>query len=179
MVSKKAVFDYADQDRIRDACETDKERVIVMLMLNFGMHPKNVVNLGPSHLDDGWLHYARAKNARPMDFLIPKDMLVPLRNFLKRHPRSERRYNQIVHEIGSRIGMPELSPMSLRHTTCINVYREKGCDIYFTAMWMGCTREIVSKNYMMLSQWEDALSPRKRTEYEDEIQTRQRAKERG
>jgi len=44
---------------------------------------------------------------------------------------------------------------------------------------MGCTREIVAKNYMMLSQWEDALSPRKRAEYENEIKKRQRAKERG
>jgi len=180
MVTKKAVFDYKDQERIREACDTDRERVILMLMLDFGMHPKNLTELRPTHLDDGWLHYARAKNKRPMDFLIHPDMIEALKDFLKKPKRKERTYNLLVHEIGDRIGMPELSPMSLRKTTCINILRLYD-DIDFAATWMGCTRETVRHHYMMLKQWEAFLSAKQRTAYEKEIKKKQldRAKERG
>lgn len=161
MTTKQAIIDPRNQERLRKACRTDRERVLVWLMMDLGMHPHNVTTLGNGNLSlfmgDTWIHYKRAKNSEPMKALVPKDLREPLTAFIRAKKVTTRQYNNIIHKIGKRIRAPDLSPMSLRKTCGINELREfhdHTDRLRLVARRMGCTIDTVTQFYLELHEWE-------------------------
>lgn len=67
----------------------------------------------------------------------------------------------MVKRVGSRIGHPEYSPMTLRHTFAIQELRRMGKmkpqppdPLALLAQKMGCTKAVAQQNYLDLEQWE-------------------------
>jgi integrase len=160
---KQAIFDKAVQQRLLDACEGDKEYVVTWMFLNTGIHPKNLGELKIENLSGQTLAWKRAKNARPRREMLPEELCTRLTRFLRwrGRPKSRVAYFQIIKRVGDRAGIPNVSPMTLRHTFCINLLREYGAHpqtIDFVAKRMGCSRDVVIQNYIDLGQWEQ-LNP--------------------
>ena len=159
MPSKLAIFDPVAVQSIRDAAQTLTERVVVGLMLETGIHPKDLIGLDSLNLTDGWLQWKRAKNSRPRRELLPSDLAKDLERWLryKGRPRSRVQIWRIVKSIGDRVGIPGLCPMSLRHTFCIMLLRQYHGHpdrMLLTAHRMGCSIEVVAQSYLDLYQWE-------------------------
>jgi len=161
MTTKHAIIDPRNQERLRKACRTDRERVLVWLMMDLGMHPHNITMLGLHNMSvfmgDAYLHYQRAKNSESMKSLVPKELREPLLVFIRAKKVSTRQYNNIIHKIGKRIRAPDLSPMSLRKTCGINELREYHAHtdrLRLVAKRMGCTINTVTQFYLDLHEWE-------------------------
>ncbi len=159
----RAVFDIENQELIRRACDNDTERVLIYLMMDLGLHPDNVRKLTRNNLLEGIegmsMQYRRSKNAQPMSSLIPKEIAEALRAFVKKRKKrsATRNYNRIVHKVGARVGIPEISPRWLRKTCCINElrkFRDQPDRMDLVATRMGCRRETVARYYLELDQWE-------------------------
>jgi len=155
---KEAIFDEKIQMSLLEACETDKEYIIVWMFINTGIHSKDLGGLKVKNIDGHNILWRRAKNKKPRREMLPDDIMDRLIKFLnnKRRPKSRTSYLLIVQEIGDRIGLDHLSPMSLRHTFCINLLQEYGNHpqcIDFVAKRMGCSRDVVVQNYIDLHQW--------------------------
>ena len=161
---KKAIFDYKDQEKLLNSCESDKEYIILWLFLNTGMHPKDLGELTLKNIkNEEDISWKRAKNDKPRRETLPEDVMEKLKVFLKikRRPKSRVAYYYIVRDVGARAKLKSIkgtiSPMTLRHTLCINLLREYGDHpqaIDFVAKRMGCSREVVIQNYLDLQQWE-------------------------
>ena len=158
---KKAIFDYKDQEKLLKVCRSDTEFIVIWMFLNTGIHPKDLGKLTMKNIkDDEDISWKRVKNKKPRRETLPNDIMEKLKSFLrnKRRPKSRIAHYYIVRDVGRRIGFKGIiSPMSLRHTFCINLLREYGTHpqaIDFVAKRMGCSRETVIQNYIDLQQWE-------------------------
>lgn len=161
MVTKKAIIDPKRQERFKKACKTDRERILVWLMMDLGMHSQNVSKLSSKNISESggdlWLDYQRAKNAMQMSAIVPKEIGPTLVQFVNGKKLCLRQYNNIIHKIGRRIRAPETSPMSLRKTCGINELREFRIHpdrLTLVARRMGCTVGTVTQYYLDLHEWE-------------------------
>lgn len=156
--TKAAIFDPAKQAALLTACVEEEEWCTVWIILNTGMHPKNLVRLGPSNVDvksgEWFLQYQRVKNDKARRYMLPPDVGERLRVFVAKRKRvqSTKGVWGIVKRVGARVGMPDVSPLSLRHTFCINLLREHD-DIHLVAQEMGCSVQVVMRNYADLHAW--------------------------
>lgn len=163
MVQKLAIFDQKEQAALLGVCETDNEFVPVWLMLRCGMHPSDVTKAKDKLTFQGnFMLWHRAKNQKPRREVIPENVLPRIQSWLKKGRKLTREgYFGLVQRLGSRVGHPEYSPMTLRHTFCLECLRQYMKQrppppdfISLVAMRMGCGREVVMQNYIDLSQWE-------------------------
>lgn len=162
-MQKLAIFDEQEQNALLGACqESDTEFIPIWLMLRCGMHPHDVSQAREKFRFNGqFLEWKRAKNSKPRREIIPKDIRPRLENWLKHSKKLTRvGYNQLVHRIAARIGHPEYSPLSLRHTFGLQELRgfmkQKPPPpdfIALVAQKMGCKRETVMQFYIDLTQW--------------------------
>lgn len=176
MVQKLAIFDPTEQAALLGACESDAEYIPIFLMSRFGMHPSDVSTAQDKFRFNGqFLEWRRAKNSRLRRELVPEDILPRLQKWLKQGRKLSRvGYNQLVHRVGTRVGHPEYSPLTLRHTFCLEelrrFMRQKPPPpdfIALVAQKMGCTREVVMQNYIDLMQWE-GLGGQQEEVYDDD-----------
>ena len=158
---KKAIFDYKDQKKLLKASRSDTEFIVIWMFLNTGIHPKDLGKLTMKDIkDDDDVSWKRVKNKKPRRETLPCDVMDKLKRFLKnkRRPKSRIAYYYIVRDAGERASLKGIiSPMSLRHTLCVNLLREYDNHpqaIDFVAKRMGCSREVVIQNYIDLKQWE-------------------------
>lgn len=161
--SKRAIFNPKIEEQILEAADPITERPAIYLMLKFGMHPQNVANLSPSNLlkdEQGyWLQYKRVKNENPRRELLSNEVGELLEKFLSRksRPGTRQAYWDMVQRVGEKAGYKAISPMTLRHTACINflrLYSEHHERMDLVAKRMGCTRAVVLQNYLDLDTWE-------------------------
>ncbi len=155
-VQKLAVFDEKQQEQILGACSAT-EYVPVWLMMRLGCHSHDLVHREKFEYDGQWLRWKRCKTGRPRQFPIPLEVAPKLVEWLTRGRRLTRDgYCKMVHRIGARVGMSDLSPMSLRHTFGINAMRRfkgRGDAIQLVASMMGCSERILVRNYLDFEQW--------------------------
>ena len=163
MTQKIAIFDETEQAALLGVCESDQEYVPMWLMMRCGMHPSDVSRAKEKLRFNGdFIEWKRAKNSKPRREIVPKDVRPRLEKWLTKGRHITRvGYNLLVSRIGERIGHSEYSPMTLRHTFCLQQLRYfMGMDppppdfIGLVATKMGCTREVVYQNYLDLAQWE-------------------------
>ena len=163
MVQKLAIFDQKEQAALLGACESDNEFVPIWLMLRCGVHPSDVSKAREKLRFNGqFIEWKRAKNSKPRREIVP-DYVRPRLEAWLRHGKKLTRvgYYQLVQRIGRRVGHPEYSPLSLRHTFCLEELRRLMRQsppppdfIALVSQKMGCTREVVQQNYIDLTQWE-------------------------
>lgn len=179
MTLKLAIFDPKEQAALLGACESDSEFVPIWLMLRCGMHPSDISKAAEKFRFNGqFLEWRRAKNSKQRRELVPEDILPRLQRWLKQSRKLGRvGYNQLVHRIGTRVAHPEYSPLTLRHTFCLEELRRfmrmrppPPDFIALVAQKMGCTREVVMQNYIDLVQWESLGGQQDRNHgvYDDE-----------
>lgn len=159
MTRKIAIFEACDQDALLQACESDNEFVPIWLMMRCGMHPSDVSDAKDKITINGqFIEYKRAKNAKSRRELVPENILPRLVKWLKVGRRLTREgYFYLVARVGNRVDHPEYSPMTLRHTFCIQQLREYADNpdpIRLVSIKMGCSEDIVAQNYLDLNQWE-------------------------
>ena len=163
MTQKIAIFDRSDQMALLGACESDQEYVPIWLMMRCGMHPSDVSRANEKVRFNGeFIEWKRAKNSKSRREIVPPVVRPRLEKWLKNGRKLTRiAYNLLVKRVGERIDHPEYSPMTLRHTFCIEQLRHfSSMDkpppdfIGLVAIKMGCTREVVYQNYIDLEQWE-------------------------
>jgi len=160
---KIAIFNQSDQMALLGACQSDHEYIPIWLMMRCGMHPSDVSRAKDNITFSGdFMEYRRAKNQKPMRIMIPKDLKPRLEKWLKSGRKISREgYFHLVRRVGIRINHPECTPMSLRHTFCIEelrrymkMLRPPPDYMFLLAKRMGCGVEIVRQNYIDLEQWE-------------------------
>jgi hypothetical protein len=164
MGRKLAIFDEREQAALLGACgESDGEFIPIWLMLRCGMHPSDVSSARNKFAFNGqFLEWRRAKNSNPRREIVPKDVMPRLQSWMERGKKLTREgYFQLVRRVGARVGHPEYSPMTLRHTFGLQELRRfMKMDppppdfIGLVAKKMGCTREVVMDYYIDLDQWE-------------------------
>jgi len=163
MTQKTAIFEEEEQRRLIGACESDNEFIPIWLMLRCGMHSRDVSLASEKlTLEGDFLFWKRVKNAAPRREMVPRDLQPKLKWWLARGRKlTPRGYYGLVSRVGSRIGHPECSPQTLRHTYCLQELRnlmEQNPPppdfIALIAQKMGCSRRVVQQNYIDLIQWE-------------------------
>jgi len=168
MTKKLAVFDEQDQMRLLGAAESDNEYIPIWLMLRCGMHPSDVSHAREKIRFNGqFIEWKRAKNANARREIVPKDIMPRLDRWLKQGRKLTREgYFQLVRRVSSRIGHPEYSPQTLRHTFGLQELRKfmkqvpQPPDlISLVAVKMGCRKETVIQYYIDLTQWEGLGGP--------------------
>ena len=161
--SKRAILDPKVEEKILEAADSTLERPAIWLMMKIGMHPENIVGLEPSNIEHDtqgyWLQYRRVKNDKARRELLPNDIGEALIQFLRRkyRPKTRQAYWEMARRVGLKAGYKRISPMTLRHTACINFlrqFREHPERMDLVAIRMGCTRGVVMQNYIDLEEWE-------------------------
>lgn len=157
---KQAILDPRKRKSLIEACETDREFVVIWLFLNTGVHPRNLGKWTPKNLDeDDWLQWKRVKTAKPRRELLPHDVGEKVRAFLNNNFRPKNRTSlwEICRDVGLRAGIKGCSPMMLRHTFCITELerlRDHPERFDLIAIKMGCRKDTVMRNYLDLVDWE-------------------------
>lgn len=154
---RQAAFLAAAAEEGEDAwCET-------YLMLKHGMHPKNVLSLLPSNVQqktgEWFLSFKRVKNAKPRSDMLSRDVGPRIAAYVAKRARTKTRQGlfEMVRRVGKRVDIPDASPMTLRHTHCVNLIRRHRGDpmcSLLVANNMGCAIDVVMRNYSHLDDWE-------------------------
>jgi len=165
MAQKRAIFEDADQSALLGVCEGDSEFIPVWLMMRCGMHPCDVSTAGKKVKFDGkYISWKRAKNSYPRHELVPEYLRERMSAWLKRGRKLCRNgYWHLVSRVGSRIGHPEYSPQTLRHTFGTQMLKyymsqpKPPPDVFdLVARKMGCSVFVVKGFYVDLQDWERA-----------------------
>ena len=177
---KIAIYDNEDVIKLLNAPKTRTDQVRLFCMVRFGTHPKNLRAWKPGENiilteTEGLIRYLRAKNSRPMRFIIPRGQAAVIRQVAAR-PKglniSNQQYEQVCHEAQELSGVDypgRISPLTLRHTFILNELKRNmqmhqagrlpGDIIDLTAAAAGCTRETVMGHYLSLEQWAGMHGP--------------------
>ncbi len=162
MTAKIGVFDVRLQERILDVC-SENEFVPIFLMMKFGCHAHDICYRDKMRFDGEWLSWPRCKNEKERRFLVPKLVREPLAAWLRHGRRiSPDGLYKMTRRVGDRAGVPNLSPMSLRHTCALESLRRHRGNTNLVAREMGCTVAVAERNYLDLDQWkaiEEELEP--------------------
>lgn len=164
MGQKIAIFEENDQLALLGACESDNEYIPIWLMMRCGMHPSDVSNASKKVTFQGkFMMWGRVKNKKLRREIVPDNIRPRIDSWLKRGRKLSREgYFHSVKRVGERIGHPEYSPMTLRHTFAIQELRRMSKmkpqppdPIALLAQKMGCTKAVAQQNYIDLTQWEE------------------------
>jgi integrase len=161
--SKRAIFDTKVQEALLTGADPVTELAPIWLMMKTGMHPENLKRLTKNsieHDEQGWwLQFKRAKNDKPRRELLPDKIGPVIDEWIRRRgrPKTHQGYWDMARRVGLRIGLKGISPMTLRHTACIiflRQYRDHTDRLMLIATRMGCSQDIVAKNYIDMDEWE-------------------------
>ena len=160
---KLPIFDPSDQAALLGICETDNEYIPVWLMMRCGMHPSDVAAASAKLSWNGhFIEWERVKNQVRRREMVPLMLENRLKHWLKHGRKLTREgYWHLVKRLGSDLGHPEYSPMTLRHTFAINELRRYNDmknpppdPFKLVAIKMGCTEDTVRRFYIDLEAWE-------------------------
>jgi hypothetical protein len=158
-----------------NAAKTLTDQVRAFCLVNYGSHPENLrgwkngkhITIGEN---TGIIEYKRAKNAKPMTFIIPKHHAEAIASVVRRGRLnvSNRRYEQICGYMGESVPdylTPPVSPWTMRHTFILNSLKRHlnhpNC-MNLVAIEAGCTVETVARNYLTMNEWIAAGLPQNR-----------------
>jgi len=102
---------------------------VVLFFYHTGIHPAGLRRAAKNglRLDRGKVCWNRPKTAKPIAVPIPRSMEVWVPAFIRAQTgRSEKTYQRIVEEAGVALGLPGLTPRSLRHDYLTRVAETTG-----------------------------------------------------
>lgn len=109
-----------------------------------GMHPACLAQKEKYNLraEEHWIRWNRTKQWQAIKFPVTPELagwaVVFINEVSDCHPIS---YNHMVHEAGRLMGIPHLTPRSLRHTVCARLMEKTGFNT--AKMLTGTTDEIL------------------------------------
>jgi site-specific recombinase XerD len=148
---KYGIADDAFLPRMIEQCKDDEERGLVYILYFSGMHGSvltalSIENLKREGMNHYYLVWKRTKTKAYMEAPVPNDKVPIIESFLSGRKKSLQWYNVLLHRIGERAGYDAVSTMTFRHTRCINLIKD-GIPLPSVAQLMGCTEEVVMRNY--------------------------------
>lgn len=158
----KTKFPILDKDflnKMRGACKNKKERAVLMILALTGMHvsslmkltAKNLIQKGRSY-DLEWVRPKTAKTlSMNLSINVPDEDFEAIKEFLESKKKSRQWYWKMVRDIGKRADYDGISPMTFRHTRCIQMIRDD-YPLLTIPHLMGCTMDVVEKNYSKLAE---------------------------
>jgi integrase len=156
--TKYPILDPDFKLKMLGACRDDYERGLISLLWLTGMHPC-IISKGerprPEIIKEGphiYIYWRRAKTAKRLREKVPKDMLEQIKGFLDQPPKSQRHLFNLVQAVGERAGYDGISPATLRHSRCLRGLMIEGYTIYEMAHKMGCTLDVVVRNYSVVKE---------------------------
>ena len=156
MVTKYPVLDPNFPLAMIGACEDDVERGLVRILLT-GMHISNVVSLTEKNIiregPNVYLTWGRVKTGKQLRAWVRgKNELADMRAFITRKRRKTIRwYQRLVKIIGERAGYENISPMTFRHSRCVQLLKEHDYNVPLVAQLMGCSQNVIIRNYAQLA----------------------------
>ncbi len=167
MSTKYPIIDRDVRLKLLGACIDDEQRGLVLLLYNTGMHaacfcsPRKGTEYRRDQIRitrEGGRHYiswSRAKTDKRLRVPIGKHDADAIKKFLAMRPKTNKHYNDVLTRIGNRAGYDGVTCATMRHTFCIRALTpvdEGGLGLSFheAAMVMGCTLEVLYRNYAQL-----------------------------
>lgn len=149
--TKYAVLDKAFLPKMIEQCVDDVDRGLIYTLYFTGMHgsllesisEKNLIRHGDKH----YLEWSRTKSKRTMNTQVPKVKIPQIEAFLKSKKKTMRHYNYLLKAIGEGAGFEGLSTMTFRHSRCVRMLRDEKRPVTEVAQEMGCTIDVVTRNY--------------------------------
>lgn len=169
MTTKYPILDPDVKLKLLGACRDDKERGLILILLETGMHVSCIASPRdrkgkprerPKVIREGRLRFVEWKRPKTNRLLrsnpITSVEAELIEAFLKMPSQSGKHYDTICCQIGKRAGYDGVSSMTLRHTRCIRALRPKeqggeGYTIWEVPHVMGCTLDVATRNYAALS----------------------------
>jgi integrase len=153
--TKYPVMDPDFSLKMLGACRNDEERAIVTILHLSGMHISSLCDLKRESLlreGKGWsLEWIRPKTKKTLRVTVPPEKVELVQKFLEIRRKSPQWYNVVVKEIGRIAGYDGIAPMTFRHGKCIELILS-GEPILFIPQRLGCTLDVVVRNYAMLKE---------------------------
>src|SRR4030067_514032 len=123
MTGNLAVFDPDAPARILAAAQDDLDWGIAWCILREGMHPTQIVRLGPDSLHGDWLVWKRVKNEKPRQAFVAAEVRDRMVRFLQmRKPTRKTLWVRTI-AMTRRAGY-DATPRELRKTAILNWIRE-------------------------------------------------------
>lgn len=157
--------------KVYGACADADQRGLISILDVTGMHiscavaltEKNIIKQG----NTVYIRWQRAKTSKTLRFPVPKDRLDDILHFVKRKRRKTvRAYFDEIKAIGKRAGYDDVSSMTFRHNRAIRALTEEGMDIYQVPHMLGCSLNVVARNYTV--QQLDEQHRKRETDQENE-----------
>lgn len=161
--AKRGILDPKVEEKVLAAADPIMEWPAIWLMMKVGMHPENLVRLRVTNFEKDsqacWLQFKRAKNSKPRREMLPVAVYGRVFAYIARRdrPKTRQGYWDMARRVGEKAGLNGVSPMTLRHTACLNFLREfrNHPDRFkLIATKMGCSEDIVAQNYIDMEAWE-------------------------
>lgn len=164
MTGNLAIFDPDAPDRILAAAKDDLEWGIAWCLLKEGMHPTQIIRLKPSDLQGTWLRWKRVKNEKPREAFVNDGDRERFASFLAMKKPTRKTIWLRTVAMARRAGY-DATPRELRKTAIlswIRMYRGRQDMMDLIAARAGCSKEVVARFYLSLTQWEEAGKPSER-----------------
>ena len=153
-VTKYPVLDEDFLVKMLGSCSDDEERGLITILDLTGMHISSLCKLGPKSLkkqgSKTYLQWVRPKTKKTLQAQIPKDKVPLVETFLKMRRKSRQHYHTLVTQIGNKAGYDDVSPMTFRHNRCLRALTKEGYSIFEAPQVLGCTLDVVVRNYSKL-----------------------------
>jgi len=154
--TKYPILDDAFDAVMLEACYGGAERGLIRILSLTGMHVSALCKLTPaSIIPRGSLSYIawkRPKTNKTMEALLPKRYHEDVYAFIASRRLTRWAYNIKLKQIGERAGYPGISTMTFRHNRCVRAIKEHQGNPMLVAQIMGCTVDVVFRNYSKLSE---------------------------
>jgi len=157
---EEPVAPFTDDElrRLRDACQTPYERVVIAILAETGMRISEVAALRPANMGSGTIHIQNAKGNKARVVALSSEtetMLSVLGNgFNFGDTQAIRR---TVKRIGARAGVSNVYPHRFRHSFACRAL-ESGMDVLALQTLLGHSDLSMTRRYVQFTATERALA---------------------
>lgn len=169
--TKYPVMDPDFYIKMMGACSNDEDRGIIAVLDLTGMHVSSLCSLGPESLirqgSNRYIRWIRPKTNKNLQALVPPDRVQTIEKFLKMRRKTRQYYHFLVKKIGMTAGYEDISPMTFRHNRCLRSLTVEEMPLFAVPQVMGCSLDVVVRNYSKLH--EDELARARRRDPESPL----------
>ncbi len=140
-----------DFKKILKNCKSEFEKQTILILRYTGMHISVLCKLDETCIKGKYIQWYRPKTGKLVRIPIHPEIQKILKKYVKSDRYSYREYYwKLVKDIGIRSGIPELSPMTFRHTFGVSLL-DQGYSMTQVQKMMGVTNLGVITRYTQYS----------------------------
>jgi integrase len=121
-----------------------------------GMHPSSLLKIRIDSIYSNTLTWRRPKTDKVLSAELNDGQIEVVKAFCLRKRKYSRSYlNQVIKEVGNKAGIKGLSPMTFRHTKCLELIQKYYKDPFMVQILMqklGVSEAVLWKNYAQLKE---------------------------